>query len=192
MQPESTAVFEHNRSPYPSSENFSFTQDGHDSCGDHRVSGLDHDKAGDSRALPGPSVDQSGLDQPTQTSALVDRVSQYEKAAARTPRNQEGLGFRVVAMSTPSYLSLEDFPNGRSSNRLDTGHGPSANATIDRGSDSHPLSPASAVALIYRTSVPSLAQPGYDTPCMEDCLLPLLSWAKRRRWCAVVCGRSIR
>ncbi|PLN86746.1 hypothetical protein BDW42DRAFT_56738 [Aspergillus taichungensis] len=111
MQPESTAVFEHNRSLYPSSENFSFTQDGHDSCGDHRVSGLDHDKAGDSGALSGPPVGQSGLNQPAQTSAPVDRVSQYEKAAARTPKNQEGLGFRVVAMTTPSYLSLEDFPN---------------------------------------------------------------------------------
>ncbi|KAF9885865.1 hypothetical protein FE257_012243 [Aspergillus nanangensis] len=118
MQPEPSAVFGQTPLFNPSHEEFSnLTQHGHDSCGDRRAPDLRVEGRG-SDPVPGSSEngDSSPLnaiipDQGISSSPSVDRVSQYERTMAQSPRRQRDMEFVVSASSIPPRISLEAFPN---------------------------------------------------------------------------------
>ena len=117
MQSEPTAVFGHTPLVDPSHEDsYNYTQHGHDSCGDLSDSHLRvEDRGSDPGSGSSEDGDSSSLNAGVSSFASVDRVSQYEQAMAQSPRRQRDLEFRVMPSSAPSRLSLEAFPNGRSS-----------------------------------------------------------------------------
>ncbi|OJI91146.1 hypothetical protein ASPTUDRAFT_38052 [Aspergillus tubingensis CBS 134.48] len=113
MQSEPTAVFDRSLSVDPSLDvPFNSTQHGNDSHGEHPVSGLRHQKSGDS------SVDHDSCDGGQQSplkeadpAPFNDTVSQYEHTVAPLIQKEEGVKSRKKQSSSYSGLSLEAFPN---------------------------------------------------------------------------------
>lgn len=120
MQSEPTAVFDRSLSVDPSLDvPFNSTQHGNDSHGEHPVSGLRHQKSGDSSV--GHDSCDGGQQSPLKEAdpaPFNDTVSQYEHTVAPLIQKEEGVKSRKKQPSIYSGLSLEAFPNGMSSRYL--------------------------------------------------------------------------
>ncbi|KAE8357045.1 hypothetical protein BDV28DRAFT_126126 [Aspergillus coremiiformis] len=118
MQSEPTTVSDRNSptEPYPR-ESFNDIQHGHDLYGDRQASGLPYgardvegvsDSCKSDRSSPMSHV-KTDISAPT--SAVLDRVTQYENAMAQSPWRQPEFRFRVTPSSTQSRLAFDAFPN---------------------------------------------------------------------------------
>ncbi|PYH89117.1 hypothetical protein BO71DRAFT_488211 [Aspergillus ellipticus CBS 707.79] len=119
MQSEPTAVFDRSPPVDPSPEEFLETnQNGHDSHGEHRVSGPErqHHEPGDSGLGRGSSAagEQSPLDDlpPTEPALWIDPVTQYENENEITQSSRwPEASPRVAPGAIYTGVSLEAFPN---------------------------------------------------------------------------------
>lgn len=176
MQSDPTVVSQHT-SPDLSQANASATQHGNHFDG-RSVSGpLHQEVSGDSSGLdlPSPGADHSPLSDAEEVppSSPVNRVSQYENAGTPSRKGAD-LAFRVVASPGHFNVPVESLPNGMKPPDLPR---PRRRATANvcaRGSHTNLVAPTSAVPLRHHFGISSVSRPGHHSPCLEDCLLPVL------------------
>lgn len=147
-------------------------QHGHDVCRDQASGPFLFLRQGETGDYRSPIDPREGSER--QSSPPADGASQYGQPYMASPRRQGDIGFEVVNLSSKPRLSLDAFPNGTLT-LLKSVY--LTNNWTSRGPDSHsfPLTPAFTVVCLACLS--PFSQPGYDSSCVEDCFLSLLSWS---------------
>jgi hypothetical protein len=177
MQPEPTAVSPNTPPIDLSPINPSSTQHGHD-LDDAQATGFLHEEPSDSADVSGmPTQDKIHASLNGDSSAPPsNRVNQHENARS-PPRKSNEVGFGVDFDEKPQVL-IEVLPNGKyiEPHRAVL----PLIAIISRGSHSYPVASISRVPIRHYIGIASIPFTSHDTPCMENCLLPLLPRAPNR------------